>query len=384
MTGIAHAKLRPSTAHRWAYCTKAPELEAMMPDEAATSTYAEEGTRAHEALEKSVRAKTRPEDPNVTIAYDYVESRLSDPEWMVLPEQTVRLTDLIWGTADLVLVRLDGSELEVVDYKHGAGVLVEVPSLQLDIYAMSAVFSAEMILPKIQKVTTTIVQPRLQHPDGPIRSTEGTPRDFMRRLEPVYSAEKVIGTKWAVFSPSEKVCQWCRAKADCPALADKALAEAKAYFTGCGAVEVPPVTEVHTLTIEQKVAIMNARELITGWLTAVEASVQRTILAGERVPGLKVVAGRSVRKWGLPEPEIIEHLKTECKLHMADFAPPKLLGPAAVEKLIDIKARNGQKKMEALKALIIKPEGAPTVVPESDPRPSIVHFETVSNTQLLD
>lgn len=46
MTDLAHAKLSPSGASRWMNCAGAPNAEAGIPDTA--SSYAEEGTAAHE------------------------------------------------------------------------------------------------------------------------------------------------------------------------------------------------------------------------------------------------------------------------------------------------------------------------------------------------
>ena len=49
---MAHALLSASGAHRWIACTPSAKLEEQFPD--STSTYAEEGTLAHELCEIKV------------------------------------------------------------------------------------------------------------------------------------------------------------------------------------------------------------------------------------------------------------------------------------------------------------------------------------------
>ena len=87
-------------------------------------------------------------------------------------------------------------------------------------------------------------------------------------------------------------------------------------------------------------------------------------LAGEHIDGWKLVAGRSVRKYS-------DELKVAETLQKAGFPEAmlyerKLLGITAMEKLV------GKKKFaETLGDLIVKPEGKPVLVPESDERKEI-------------
>lgn len=389
-----HAELSPSGADRWLTCTSSVEFTAKYPEQ-KTSSFAQEGTEAHDLLERAVKAKTRPSELepehhaclDVDQCYDLVAKYLDDPNYVVLSEVKVTLSDDCWGTADLIVI--GNGVLGVIDYKHGKGVVVDVPSIQLNIYAIGALKSLGWMAPEpITTVVTTICQPRASHPDGPVRSSDYSLQD-MKDYEAIYT--KLIGCierGETEFRPSEKACRWCAGKGDCEAQAEMALEIARSHFTPLGDVETPTVQDVGTLSVDQKAEILSATSFIKAFLDAVASNVQNKLMAGEAVPGLKVVAGRSNRTWGTKDDKgkitkldadaVMEKLMDVCKLKKADITTAKLLGIPAIEKLIDVKKRNGQKKLEALKALIVKPEGKPTVVSEEDARPSIApHFKPV-------
>lgn len=380
----AHAKLSPSSSSRWLKCTAAPDMEFAY--ESKTSDYAQEGIEAHDLLERAVKSKTRPSDlepehhaaKDVDLAFDYVSERLSDPSWIVFSETQVKLTEDCWGTADLILFK--GGYLEVVDYKHGKGIVVEVPCDQLNIYGAAAIRSMSFLLDEpIQFIKTTVVQPRAEHPEGPIRHITKNVDDLMDEIKDIETVIEFIKEGKTCYAPGDDTCRFCRASGNCSAQAEAALMKAHSYFTPTGMVATPNKDKAQVLSNEEKLAIIESAKFITTFLTAIEVSIRDALLAGEEIPGAKVVAGRSIRKWGLDEEEIIKTLKEDCKLKLSEFAPPKLLGPASVEKLIDVKKRGGKKKMEALQSLIVKPEGKPIVVSDTDPRPSIApHFKPLN------
>lgn len=395
---MEHAKLSPSKAERWMTCTASPHLEADMPEE-TPSEFAREGTEAHGLLERAIKAKTRPStlEPehhaaeHVDVCYDQIEGYLLNRDFVVLTEQTVKLSEDIWGTGDIVI--MGRGELYIIDYKHGQGVVVEVPCPQLDIYGIAALKTLGWMAPTpIERCYTMIVQPRAAHPDGPIRSRQISPAELEKFGAEAMAIAEQIKAGDVKFCPSESACRWCRAAGNCKAQADAALATARAYFAeaedGTIALGAPSAKATEQLSAEQKAAIVLGTPFVNQFLKAVSDTVARSLEAGEQIPGLKLVAGRSNRKYGrlndegniesIDDTDVIDVLVSECKLKRADILPPKLIGPAGAEKLLDPKARNGKKKMEALQAIIVKPEGKPTVVSENDPRPAIQpHFQKV-------
>ena len=84
-------------------------------------------------------------------------------------------------------------------------------------------------------------------------------------------------------------------------------------------------------------------------------------ISGKQFPGFKVVEGRSNRRY--TNPDAVVAVVTD-----AGYDPyeRKLMGVTAMTKLL------GSKKFNALLgSLIEKPQGKPTLVPESDKRPAM-------------
>jgi hypothetical protein len=408
----AHAKLSPSSGDRWFFCTAAPTVEEMFPEQ-GESVFANEGTEAHDLLERSVQARTRPSDlepehpagKDVDQMYDLVSPCLDNPKYVVLSEVPVKLCEDVYGTADLVVLDLENMALGVWDYKHGVGVRVDVPgNVQLRIYAAAALKDLAWMFPApVKRIVTGIVQPRLQpqHPDGPVRQTEYTPEEIESFGEEVVAAAIEIEVGRTKFCPSEKACKWCRAKGNCAPQADAALEQAQSHFgmvdpkdpESPSKVVYPEKERANRLPVEDMVLIHEAKKFITDFLNAVDQNIEKMLMSGQDVPGLKIVAGRSNRKFGkldgdgnvvtMTEEEIEDVLIKGCKFKKAEITKTTLLGPAPIEKLIDTKKRNGKKKLETLLSIIVKPEGKPTVVSEDHPGKSIApHFEDASNDPL--
>jgi hypothetical protein len=179
----------------------------------------------------------------------------------------------------------------------------------------------------------------------------------------IFAAEQV---RYApdFYAPSEKACQWCRAKSICPALREKVLVD----FDGV----VPETADQDDLA-----RVMANANLIEGWIKAVRAEVERRLLAGEPVKGYKLVQGkRGNRMWANPE-DAEAALKAMRIKHdqMYDY---KLASPTSIEKLA--KAQEiGPRQWVKIQALITQSEGQPSVAPESDKRPALVTSADVSD-----
>jgi hypothetical protein len=150
--------------------------------------------------------------------------------------------------------------------------------------------------------------------------------------------------------PGEKQCKWCKAKATCKALADYTNTLITAEFD-----DLTPSVGADKLNDEQLANVLAHKSLITEWLNAVEHHAIEKLEQGEKVTGFKLVAGRSVRKW-------TDNAETILSEKLGEQAyNKKLIGIGDAEKII------GKKQLEEM-AITIKPEGAPTIVPESDKR----------------
>jgi hypothetical protein len=176
------------------------------------------------------------------------------------------------------------------------------------------------------------------------------------------------------FAPSEKACQWCKAKAICPALLAKVEAIAETDFD-----TVEPVP-VETLSVEKLGAIFPELEMIEDWIKAVRARIEAEVFAGRAVPGVKVVAGkRGNRAWSSDEEA--EALMKKFKMKQEAMYSFKLLGPKPILEAL----KDQPRRLKQIEQLIVQPDGKPHVVHESDKRPAIEikpvedGFETVED-----
>lgn len=136
-----HSKFSPSAAHRILACTPSLLLEQQFPNE--TSTYAEEGTAAHELAEHKLKKALKMCSKKPVSKYDsdemdemtdiYVEYCLGVIEkakencndLQILIEQKLDFNDYVkggFGRGDLVVVGT--GELKVIDFKYGKNVIV--------------------------------------------------------------------------------------------------------------------------------------------------------------------------------------------------------------------------------------------------------------------
>lgn len=375
-----HAKLSPSSAARWMTCPGSVTLSEGIED--VGSSNADEGTMMHAFAAKCFETGTdaigyvgqtdketglilqAKQAKDVQFYVDHVREIQASwgDEAVLMVEQRLPIGWLTGeegahGTADAVIVTPD--ELIIVDAKFGFKEVEADSNPQLMIYAAAA-WDELKVAYDFQRVRVVISQPRLlAKPE--FGFSKGKLDYFVADV--MFAAEQV---RYApdLFVPSEKGCQWCRAKAICPALREKVLDDFDAV--------VPETADQDDLA-----RVMANANLIEGWVKAVRAEVERRLLAGEPVKGYKLVQGkRGNRMWANPEDAEVA-LKAMRIKHdqMYDY---KLASPTSIEKLA--KAEEiGPRQWVKIQALITQSEGQPSVAPESDKRPALVTSADVSD-----
>ena len=357
-----HAKLSASGAHRWMACPGSVAAEDGLPDR--TSSFAEEGTRAHEVMEQALMNQRPCSDfttdnemaEYVQIYVDYVEAtraKLGKPTWMFV-ERRVDFSEWVpggFGTADTIIV--SDEVIHIVDQKYGKGVQVYAENNpQAQLYALGA-YAELNFMTDIKVVRISIVQPRLDH----ISEWEISITDLLKFGETVREAALDTANPNAKRVPGEKQCRFCKAKATCPALYKLTEQTLMADFEQLD--EAPPANR---LTDEQMRVVLENKTLVEAWLVSVENLAKERLASGASFSGFKLVEGRSVRKW-TNEDAVID--KLEYFMPSEDIYTRKLISPAQAEKLL------GKKNKGAIEDLIEKPKGAPTLAKDSDPRPAI-------------
>ena len=119
----------------------------------------------------------------------------------------------------------------------------------------------------------------------------------------------------------------------------------------------------------QMIQVLDQAPTIRKFLDAVEAKAMEMLLNGEEIPGYKVVEGFSKRKY-TSEEAVVEKLKAEGYAEGLIYEK-KVYGITAMQKNLGKKLFD-----ELLGNCIYKPQGKPTLVADSDPRPS---FSSAAN-----
>ena len=367
-----HALLSPSAAHRWMNCTAAPLLERDVEDKG--STFAEEGTLAHAYCAKKLKEflglavdEEKAEIAQLDEQYhsgemdEYTDTyktivlekfnaaRAKTKDAQLLVEVKLDFSHYVpdaFGTSDAIIIA-DGV-MEVIDFKYGKGVKVSaVENPQMMIYALGAwdLFNFEY---DIRKVRMTIVQPRIDN----LSEFELDAADLINwavdELQPkaneAYAGGKQKPGNW---------CQFCKVKASCKALSSMCIEAQQAN---------PDPRKISKEVMES--TILPLLSTFKTWLTGVEEYSLEQALNGVQYQGFKIVEGRSIRK--ITDPTAVMEL-----LSKEGFAKESYIKPTELRSITDLEELIGKKRFGIICAEYInKPQGQPTLVPESDKRPA--------------
>ena len=370
-----HALLGASSSARWLVCTPSARLEAMFPDE--QSPYAAEGTVAHDLAEAILRHKLEGKKAPKLDDYStemveavnrYVDiceekvnearARSSDAEAMIEAKLDFsRWVPEGFGTGDMVIVA-DGI-LEVIDLKYGKGVPVSaVENTQMRLYALGA-YDVNEFLYDVKSVRMTIVQPRLDSVSTDEMALEEL-LDWGEEIKPI--AQRAWEGN-GECTPCD-YCNFCKARHTCRALADTCLT---AFYKDGGKLN-------QLLTDSEVSDILAMKDLITKWIKGVYDFAYEKALSGEKQwPGYKLVEGTSRRT--ITDPDAAAQTLLDNGYKEEDiFKPRELEGITNLQKVL---GKKGVAKY--LEAYIDKPEGKPTLVPDSDKRPAINTIDSMAN-----
>jgi len=255
----------------------------------------------------------------------------------------------VWGTADVIMADEENDILHVIDHKFGHGVQVFAGrNPQQMIYGAGALGFP----PKLNNIKLHIVQPPLDHYDT-YQCTSEEVEEFI--LGDVKDAVREARSDNPRYNPTEDACRFCPAGMACRARYNREMEAAQKVFA---AIDTPP----HQLTIKELVELFDYTEEIVNYRSEVAKYLLTKGLEGEVIPGKRIVAGRSNRKW-VDVAKVQEYL-TDAGYDVADLYQAKFFSPAQVEKTY-----RKLKKDTYFQSLITKKPGKPQLVDEDDKRP---------------
>lgn len=366
---MAHAKLSASGAHRWLECPGSVLLEERYKN--TTSTFAEEGTFAHEVAEYILKnsADNLPEylkeneyystelveyvkQHNSYVMEEFQEQYRDDKNTQMFLETKVVFDDVVpegFGTADVIIT--SEKVLKIIDLKFGKGVKVSAKkNPQLRLYAYGALKKFGW-LNDFEVIEMIISQPRLDHVDGDVMRVEDLvewAEDYVRpRAQNAYNGLEE-------FKPGETQCKFCKARNCCKARSESMLEVVNKFN----------FDDPRLLSKDDVSYLLEHIPTIKTWCEDIQEYAFEALSNGETVPGYKLVEGRSTRK--IKDPlRVAEILRTEGYTD-DEILDVKLKGITILEKLL------GKKQFSSLLAdEIYKPEGKPVLATEDDKRPAI-------------
>lgn len=367
---LAHSTLGASSMYRWSACPGSVKACADLPNK--SSSYADEGTNAHviaaACLEAEVDAKFQiallRSEAHLDVLATSETDAMADAVQVYLDHlaNTRQAGDIdhiearfdlssvhpgCFGTADHVRWRASEGLLIVTDYKHGAGIAVEVwNNPQLHYYALGALLQLSY---PARRVRMEIVQPRCEHPDGPIRSMEIDAIELLDFRTDLKNYAVATEQADAPLRPG-KHCQFCPAAKTfppCPALSQKRNEIARHDFSPVLSYDPKQLSEA-----------LNSIPAVKAWIKSVDEFAYAEAEAGRCPPGYKLVAKRATRKW-VDEEAAGGKLLTVAKND--DLYDYSLKSPSQIEKLI------GKKKFADFTDLVVAESSGHKLVPESEP-----------------
>ena len=363
-----HALLSASSSHRWLHCPPSARLCEGYDDKG--SNFAAEGTDAHALCEYKLRAALGMEakDPTEDLSWydaemeesangyaafvmelvEEAKKNCSDP--VVLIEQRLDYSRYVaegFGTGDCVIIA-DGT-LHIVDFKYGRGILVEAEdNPQMMLYALGALELFDCLY-DIDTVSMTIFQPRR----GNVSTYTLSKADLYEWADTVLAPAAELAWSGEGEYHCGEWCQFCKAKADCRKRANANMELAKYEF------KQPPL-----LTDEEVEEILGRIDELIAWASDIRDYALQAAIGGKHWTGYKLVEGRSNRKY-------TDERAVVAAVRAAGYDPyeHKVLGVTAMTTMLGKKQFN-----DILGGLVTKPQGKPTLVPDSDKRPAMTNI----------
>jgi len=405
-------------------CPGSLAMEAPFPN--SDTDYSREGTAAHELASWALTdgrydtaaycGRVAPNGVEITdemceYVQEYVDNiRLRVQEFWdagavsveLMVEQRVDYSRFIgqpdsFGTSDVIILVTwkDGTSLiDVHDLKYGFRTVYAEKNEQMGTYALGAIAEYDLAY-NFTRAAMTIHMPRKDFVDtwecdvselmefANIQRMQAA--EAARIMQGYEEKRAMLGAPYEVevarefLKPSKKGCEWCKAKATCPALRDFVQDTVAMDFDDLTAAPVDHKQAAELSTMEQLENNLTAVPMVEEWYKAQRIEIERRLLGGESSSQFKIVAGKKGnRAWSVKDEA--ETLLKSMRLKIEEMYKMELISPTTAEKLLK---KESPRRWKKLQDLIVQKDGPASVVPMSDKREALVFAPTADDFEEL-
>jgi hypothetical protein len=371
----------PSSSDRWLNCRRSVSFIKSLPaSPRVASSYAAEGTVAHDIADRilqgkklpAVGATTKVDGHDIAVTQDMVNHGQQWREIVLkrgtkfVSEHEVDLTPVVGAKAqmfgNLDARVLEGRKLSILDYKYGRGIEVYPDNNnQLLCYALGEYHALDEDERDLDEIELVVVQPRTPNGD-PERTWTISDLDLImwgdRVLKPAVEAITSGSADTEPFVTGTH-CRFCPAAAHCPGLKERSMKSAIQQFV------MSPGEGARELNDDELGAAMVENEMIQLRIDAVAAEALKRAQAGRKIRYHKLVAKRAARHWKDPLAAAI-WLREHGNETPDWYTVPELKSPTQIEKLID-KRQHGPMNAE----IVTKESSGTSLVRDTDPRAEV-------------
>lgn len=330
-----HALLSASASHRWLNCTASVLACKNLPDNAGEA--AQKGTEVHELCAYKVLTKVlgkkaeRPEyqydaidEENTEIYCDFIKEH-TEKGSVVLVEKKVDYSNYTapnsFGTADCIII--NDKTMHIVDYKNGVNYVSAQKNPQLELYALGALDTFDLITSEIENIELSIIQPNKNN-----LSTFKISRDDLMEDAKMFKEKAEEAMSGGVYNCGAW-CRWCRNNVKCRAHQEQFNDIIATFEKGDDCTSLTD-EEIHKILLKES-------DLIE-WLKKVDEYALNCAKAGKEWQGFKLAA-RSTRK-------IINEEAVAKMLNSLNIEPYETT--TKLKTLTNIEKELGKKKTEEL------------------------------------
>jgi hypothetical protein len=247
----------------------------------------------------------------------------------------------VFGTSDCIFIY--GDTIYVIDYKHGY-VLVEIENSFQWLFYTIAALDTFGLWDRIKHIKTTVVQPRADHIDGPIRHCDYSISEI-REYQEAFRASILNPNKTPIPGMH---CKYCPASGHCRPRVMRTLQLAYS--------DKP----LDHLTVRETEVIFNEIDVIKKNLEKIQKRMLNHARIGNNIKGWKLVS--ALKHYVCTDEKAFVDAATRSGIDEEKLYQKKLLSKSRAERIVD---------KEILDQYFIKPNSASTLVRMSDSRPPL-------------